>query len=57
MLAPLNPTPFLSKPKVRNHLLHTMAKTQKDNEIIEIARGLTGTPWCEEYEKMISGML
>lgn len=34
-----------------------MAKTQKDNEIIEIARGLTGTPWCEEYEKMISGML
>jgi hypothetical protein len=34
-----------------------MAKQQKDNEIIEIAKGLKGTPWCEEYEKMISGML
>ncbi|KAL1642898.1 hypothetical protein SLS58_005139 [Diplodia intermedia] len=34
-----------------------MAKTQKDDQIIEIARGLKGTPWCEEYEQMISGML
>lgn len=34
-----------------------MAKQQKDNEIIEIARSLRGTPWCEEYELMISGML
>lgn len=34
-----------------------MAKAEKDAQIIEIARGLKGTPWCEEYEKMISGML
>ena len=32
-------------------------KSEKDNEVLEIARGLKGTPWCEEYEKMISGML
>jgi hypothetical protein len=25
--------------------------------VIEFARGLKGTPWCDEYEKMISGML
>lgn len=34
-----------------------MAKQQKDTEIIEIAKSLKDTPWCEEYEKMISGML
>lgn len=35
----------------------TMAAQQKDNEMLELGRGLRGTPWCEEYEKMISGML
>ncbi|OLN87644.1 putative acetyltransferase C18B11.09c 2 [Colletotrichum chlorophyti] len=34
-----------------------MARTQKNDEIIELARQLQGTPWCEEYERMISGML
>jgi hypothetical protein len=34
-----------------------MAKQVKDKEIIEIAKTLSGTPWCDEYEKMISGML
>ncbi|CAH0017040.1 unnamed protein product [Clonostachys rhizophaga] len=34
-----------------------MAAQQKDNEMLELGRGLRGTPWCEEYEKMISGML
>ncbi|KAM5343327.1 hypothetical protein ACJ41O_014293 [Fusarium nematophilum] len=34
-----------------------MAKQQKDAEIIDLAKGLQGTPWCEEYELMISGML
>ncbi|KAJ3562129.1 hypothetical protein NPX13_g8678 [Xylaria arbuscula] len=34
-----------------------MAKNSKDNEIIDLARSLEGTPWCDEYEKMISGML
>ncbi|OJD35220.1 nodulation protein l [Diplodia corticola] len=34
-----------------------MAKAEKDDQIIEIARGLKGTPWCDEYERMISGML
>nr|XP_036581250.1 defects in morphology protein 1 [Colletotrichum truncatum]KAF6789518.1 defects in morphology protein 1 [Colletotrichum truncatum] len=35
----------------------TMARSQKDPEIIELARTLENTPWCEEYEKMISGMM
>ncbi|KAJ0343940.1 hypothetical protein COL154_003988 [Colletotrichum chrysophilum] len=34
-----------------------MAKSQKDPEIIAVARTLQNTPWCEEYEKMISGMM
>ncbi|KAF4967986.1 hypothetical protein FSARC_4547 [Fusarium sarcochroum] len=34
-----------------------MAAQQKDAEIIELAKGYKNTPWCEEYEKMISGML
>ncbi|SPJ90294.1 related to E.coli galactoside O-acetyltransferase [Fusarium torulosum] len=34
-----------------------MAKQQIDVEIIEFAKELKGTPWCDEYEKMISGML
>ncbi|KPM44131.1 hypothetical protein AK830_g2414 [Neonectria ditissima] len=34
-----------------------MAKQEKDNEIIQLAKSLRGTPWCEEYEIMISGML
>ncbi|KAI1065813.1 hypothetical protein LB507_001196 [Fusarium sp. FIESC RH6] len=34
-----------------------MAKEQKDQEIIEIAKTLKDVPWCEGYEKMISGML
>lgn len=34
-----------------------MAKDQKDEEIIALAKTLRGVPWCEEYERMISGML
>jgi hypothetical protein len=34
-----------------------MAAQSKDHELIELAKGLQGAPWCEEYEKMISGML
>ncbi|RYP57888.1 hypothetical protein DL769_009220 [Monosporascus sp. CRB-8-3] len=34
-----------------------MANTQKDEKAIEIARGLSYVPWCDDYEKMISGML
>ncbi|ETS77690.1 hypothetical protein PFICI_09752 [Pestalotiopsis fici W106-1] len=34
-----------------------MAKTQKDEQIIQIASTLQETPWCDEYENMISGML
>ncbi|CAI0645952.1 unnamed protein product [Colletotrichum noveboracense] len=34
-----------------------MAKSRKDPEIIAVARSLQNTPWCEEYEKMISGMM
>ncbi|KAH7015934.1 putative sugar O-acetyltransferase [Ilyonectria destructans] len=34
-----------------------MAKQEIDQEIIELAKGLQGTPWCDEYEKMVSGML
>ncbi|KAF0318015.1 acetyltransferase [Colletotrichum asianum] len=34
-----------------------MARTTKNSEIIQLAKQLKGTPWCEEYERMISGML
>lgn len=34
-----------------------MAAQYKDFEIIEIGKTLKGTPWCEEFERMISGML
>ncbi|KAF4811352.1 putative acetyltransferase [Colletotrichum siamense] len=34
-----------------------MARTAKNSEIIQLAKELKGTPWCEEYERMISGML
>ncbi|GLA07647.1 hypothetical protein AnigIFM60653_008885 [Aspergillus niger] len=35
----------------------SVAATEKRPEIIEIARGLNHVPMCEEYERMISGML
>jgi hypothetical protein len=34
-----------------------MAATQKNGAEIEKALALNHVPWCEEYEKMISGML
>ncbi|KAG8628680.1 hypothetical protein KVT40_002545 [Elsinoe batatas] len=34
-----------------------MAAAQKDEEQIRQAKELNHIPWCEEYEKMISGML
>ena len=34
-----------------------MAATQKNTHEIEKAKALNHVPWCEEYEKMISGML
>ncbi|KAH6620416.1 galactoside O-acetyltransferase [Boeremia exigua] len=34
-----------------------MAATQKNPAELEKARALAHVPWCEEYEKMISGML
>lgn len=34
-----------------------MAATQKRPEIIDLARGLNHVPMCEDYERMISGML
>ena len=34
-----------------------MATSEKRPELIEIAQGLSGVPMCEDYEKMISGML
>ncbi|PTB38470.1 uncharacterized protein TrAFT101_011431 [Trichoderma asperellum] len=33
------------------------AAQSKNQEILDIAKSLKGTPWCEEYERMISGML
>lgn len=35
----------------------SVAATEKRPEIIEIARGLNHVPMCEDYERMISGML
>ncbi|KAJ5091103.1 hypothetical protein NUU61_005973 [Penicillium alfredii] len=34
-----------------------MAATEKRPEIIELARGLKDVPMCEDYERMISGMM
>jgi len=34
-----------------------MAATNKNTIEIEKAKQLSNVPWCEEYEKMISGML
>ncbi|RDW95120.1 hypothetical protein BP5796_00883 [Coleophoma crateriformis] len=33
------------------------ASTEKNAELIEHAKTLRNIPWCEDYEKMISGML
>jgi hypothetical protein len=35
----------------------TMAATTKNTQELEKAKKLNHVPWCEEYEKMISGML
>ena len=35
----------------------TIPATHKRADIIKVARTLKGIPMCEEYEKMISGML
>lgn len=34
-----------------------MAAKEKRPELIAIARDLNGVPMCDDYEKMISGML
>lgn len=34
-----------------------MAATTKDDKAIALAKELRNVPWCEDYEKMISGML
>lgn len=34
-----------------------MAKEELDHGLLEVARGLQNTPWCDEYERMISGMM
>ena len=33
------------------------ASTEKDPVSIAFARTLNKVPWCEDYEKMISGMM
>lgn len=38
-------------------LRYNVAAKEKDPEIIKLAKGLKDIPLCEEYEKMISGML
>ena len=34
-----------------------MAATEKRLEIIALARDLRGVPMCEDYERMVSGMM
>jgi hypothetical protein len=34
-----------------------MAATSKNTQELDKAKNLNHVPWCEEYEKMISGML
>lgn len=33
-----------------------MARTEKSADFIALAKTLTNVPWCDDYEKMISGM-
>lgn len=37
--------------------LIAMASTEKDPATIESAKALENVPWCDDYEKMISGVL
>lgn len=37
--------------------LLVMASNEKRSDLIAIARDLSGVPMCDDYEKMISGML
>ncbi|KAF4989515.1 hypothetical protein FDECE_14681 [Fusarium decemcellulare] len=34
-----------------------MAATRKDPKTTEFAKTLSNTPWCDDYEKMVSGVL
>jgi hypothetical protein len=34
-----------------------MAKQEKDETQLAAARTLSNVPWCDQYERMISGML
>lgn len=53
---------FLS-PYLRNQdnlteaLVLNMAAQQKDESQIALAKDLKNVPWCDQYERMISGML
>ena len=40
-----------------NDLIIAMARTETRSDFIALAKTLTNTPWCDDYEKMISGML
>ena len=37
--------------------LFDMASTKKNTDLIDHAKRFKNVPWCEDYEKMISGML
>jgi hypothetical protein len=34
-----------------------MAAKEKDATTVELAKTLSNVPWCDDYEKMISGVL
>lgn len=35
----------------------TMASQEKNEAMLAIAREMDNVPWCEDYERMVSGML
>jgi hypothetical protein len=37
--------------------LQKMASTEKNETLIKAAKQFENVPWCEDYERMISGML
>lgn len=46
------------EPNIFSHTQYaSMAATELDTTAIAIAKGLEHTPWCDDYEKMISGVL
>lgn len=57
LLLLLTPCHSTSPSTATIHTRRMPAKTEKNPAILAHARTLTNTPWCDDYEKMVSGVL